>query len=280
MSLLLLHPILSGLRLHRLLAVGGRRVDLASLLRTEFSSNFLGSFLPSGIGGDLVRAAALARGAVPLPEVVAGVAADRLCAGVALGLTAAGFAARAGLADGSWREGAVSLLPVGAVVAAAGVAWSRPVWRLALRLYRRLPGSSARAGLRRAHHRLARFGRAPRALVAALGLALAAQLLRWIGFWLVARALRLPLGWEEAGRALFPALAFSMVPISVGGWGVREGLLVGLLPLPVTEGLALALAHRGLGVVANLPGAFFFSRHALRVEVLQGPHGAAGALRP
>ena len=54
------------------------RVGLGAILHVFFVSTFVGTFLPASVGGDAVRAAALARLGVPMADAVASVFMDRV----------------------------------------------------------------------------------------------------------------------------------------------------------------------------------------------------------
>jgi len=267
----LLQAPLSSARLGLMLEARGWRFTSGSLLRLTFVSNFLGTFLPSGVGGDLVRAGALAATRVPARHGLAAVVADRLCGGLGLALGALLAGLSALLWRGSLQALTWALLPAGAVLALALLAFSRPAWRLARVLYRRAPWLPGRGGLRRVHHQVAAYRHQPGALAGAVGLALAVQALRVVSFLASARAMGLPVALAPSAEAVLPATLVSMVPISVGGWGVREGVLVRLLPLPPAEALALALVNRMVLVLSNLPGAWWFGGHGIGMELRQGP---------
>ncbi len=262
---------LSSVRLGILLEARGWRFAPWALLRLTFVSNFLGTFLPSGVGSDLVRAGALAATRIPARYGLAAVAADRLCGGLGLALGAL----LAGVSALVWRGRPQalgwSLLPAGAVLVLCFLAFSRPAWRLALMVYRRVPRLPGRVALRRVHHQVASFREHPGALSQAVGLSLVVQILRVVSFWACARAMHLPVALAPCAEAVLPATLVSMVPISVGGWGVREGILVLLLPLSSGEALGLALVHRVILLASNLPGACWFGGRGLGVEVRQGP---------
>ncbi len=267
----LLQVPLASLRLGVLLDSRGWRILPADLLRMTFVSTFLGTFLPSGVGGDLVRLGALAASRVPARTSLAAVTVDRLCGGVGLGLAAGLASLSAWLRLGSMQELAWSGLPVLALLAMAALAWNRRVWRLALVFYRRMPRMPGRDFLRRLHHQVAAFRRQPRVLLRVIGLGLLTQLLRVLSLWAGARAMGLPLDLLSCAEAVLPATLVSMVPVSVGGWGVREGLLVLLLPLPADEALGVALLNRLVMTASNLPGAWWFGGRGLILEVRKGP---------
>lgn len=266
MAAILAQVPLNGLRLGVFLKARGWSLGGADLARLTFVTNFLGTFLPGGIGGDVFRATALARTSVPNAVAVAAAAADRLTGGLSLGLVALAAGLAAWAASGSGRELAVAALPSAGVLAIAAIAWTRTAWRLALGLYRRLPRLPGRNFLRRTHHQVALYGRQQRVMLEGILISLGVQGFRVLSFWLCARSLGLPLDLAEGAFALMPALIFSMVPISVAGLGVREGLLVYLLPLDPSAALGLAVLHRLLTTAANLPGALWFTGRGLALE--------------
>lgn len=257
---------LNGLRLGVFLNARGWGLGAADLARLTFVTNFLGSFLPAGIGGDVFRATALARTRVPNEVAVAAAAADRLVGGLSLALVALAAGAAAWLATGSARELAVAALPSAGVLAICAVAWTRPAWRVALVLYRRVPRLPGRSFLRRTHHQVARFGRQGGVMLHGVLISLGIQALRLLSFWACARSLDLAVTPAECAFALLPALIFSMMPLTVAGLGVREGLLVYLLPLDPSDALGLAVLHRLLTTAGNLPGALWFTGRGLELD--------------
>ncbi len=268
--LALLQVPLASIRLGILLDSSGWKVRPSDLLRMTFVSTFLGTFLPSGVGGDLVRLGALAASRVPARTGVAAVAVDRLCGGVGLALAALLASCSALLRQGSLRELAWSGLPALAVLGLAALAWNRRIWRLALLLYRRMSRLPGRDVLRRLHHQVAAWRRQPQVLLRVMGLGLLTQVLRVLSLWAGAGAMGLWPGLLPCAEAVLPATLVSMVPVSVGGWGVREGLLVLLLPLPAEEALGVALLNRLVMTASNLPGAWWFGGRGLALEVRKG----------
>ena len=95
---------------------------------------------------------------------------------------------------------------------------------------------------------LHRTGSARGALVAALLLSYAIWLLDFLSVWLLARSLGLPLPFIAVSLAMSVAYAATVLPVSVGGHGIREGALLGmlallgLLPDDASRQLALLLA--------------------------------------
>jgi glycosyltransferase 2 family protein len=108
---------------------------------------------------------------------------------------------------------------------------------------------------------LERFGQQPVSLGLAFGGALVVQLLL-VGFFLcTARSLAIPLGLVPAAMTVPVALAAQMLPISIGGFGVREAVFSWFfvrLGLDISAALALSLSSAALILLFSLSGGVLF----------------------
>lgn len=92
-------------------------------------------------------------------------------------------------------------------------------------------------------------------------------------------ALAMGLGLSLGGAlVLVPtALFIAMLPISIGGWGVREGAFVVLLRLAgldAVEALSLSLLSRLVNLVVDLPGLWLFVTQGLGRDRVSASHAA------
>ena len=112
------------------------------------------------------------------------------------------------------------------------------------------------------HLGLARFRGKPRAAVEVLLVGVAYQLAVVLAAFLAAHALGLDVS-PTAALAFMPAVAIAQVlPISVGGLGIREGafvLFLGPLGVPAGQAVALGLLVYGLNLAVSLLGAPAFA---------------------
>jgi uncharacterized membrane protein YbhN (UPF0104 family) len=71
---------------------------------------------------------------------------------------------------------------------------------------------------------------------------------------MIARAMHAPVDFSQAVIVIPPVMLIAAVPISVGGWGVREGVMVvafSLIGLPQVDGFAISVM---LGILLFLVG--------------------------
>lgn len=223
---------------------------------------FYSAFLPGGVAGDAVRLGYLWR-AVP-GRGAAGAAAliaDRLIGFAALfALGTLALAVHLGGHDGPAELHRLLAASSAATLLLLLGAWSVAATRWWDPLTARLLGSERAAALHAAARAL---GDRPGALTAATLLSVAVWLADFAALWLLARSLGLPAGPLTMTVAASAAYVASMLPVSIGGHGVREGTLVltlgwlgfGIALHPAV--LLLAAGFWGLTVFWSLAGGLF-----------------------
>ena len=222
-----------------------------------FAGLFGSLFLPSLIGGDLIRAALAMRYGKTKAGVLIGSFIDRIIdfSGLALLAVVGALLVPGALHPESRRAffwlGAAAV--VGAILAAATVVLM-PIHRFSFRMRRRV------VRLRRATQSMARR---PGAAAAALAISVTAQLC-FIGLAIVlAEACGLHLRFRAWLFAWPLAKISAAIPITQGGIGVREAALAGLLApfgAPPTLTVAAGLAWEAVVISgALLAGAFAFA---------------------
>ena len=101
-----------------------------------------------------------------------------------------------------------------------------------------------------------RLRRMPGLTALVLAISLAGHALSAGAFYVLACQLDLPIGYWPMFALSAPIIVYSAVPISVGGWGVREALsatLFGLIGIAPASGVALSIAF---GLVTSAVGLF------------------------
>jgi uncharacterized membrane protein YbhN (UPF0104 family) len=250
---------LSAWRWQRVLAVFDVPVRLRILLSHYLAGQFVGNVLPSTIGGDVLRITRGSRSTGSSSTAFASVALERLTGFVALPmLCLLGFALQPSLLeeDHAWVALAISAGTLAALVAILVLAASP---RLAGRFrdhenWMRFIGA--------VHVGVDRMRRRPRLIASVLGTAVVYQVSTVLTVWFAAKTLNVDVP-TAAIVAFVPAVAMAqVVPISVGGFGVREGMLtLFLTPLGVSTGRAvgIGLLWYFIMLVVSLAGAPAFA---------------------
>ena len=265
--------VLSAWRWQRVLEVFDVRVPLRTLTKHYFAGQFVGNVLPSTIGGDVVR---VSRGATTTGSgsvAFASVVLERLSGFIALPLLVfIGFLLRPSLLDNNhaWIAlaiafGTLVLLALILVVAGhpkiAGRFAERENWMRFI--------GAVHVGIDRLRHQ-------PRDAFGVLAAAVVYQLSVVASLYCAVQALDISIP-TAAVIAFIPAVAMGQtIPLSVSGFGVREGLLVLLLhPLGVStsSAVALGLFWYGMLLIVSLLGAPAFAMGQRAVRSATGSDG-------
>lgn len=245
--------VLGALKWRTMLAssLGGERLALRDTVACYGAGLFANLFLPTVVGGDVVRAGLAAR-ALGRPEaVVLGSVADRLIDVAGLALLVGGGVVVAGAEVAGWGAplaGLVGVLVLGLGALLLPLALRRPLAAWPARHRRRIG-----RGLVALRH----LARRPRPALLALALSLSMQaafivVSAWLGAAVGAAA---PLwAWFIAWPL---AKAAGMLPVSLGGLGVRDAALASLLVpfgVPAAVGLVASLAWQAVLIGGALVG--------------------------
>ena len=251
-------------RWNRLLRAQHIEVDSRKLTESIWVSMFFNNFLPSNIGGDVVRIADTASEAGSKTLATTVVLVDR-----ALGLTAlllvAALGTFAAWLTGVYVPGARWVwMATAAGVSAAILVISMPDFvGHALAPVRALNRPWVTERAQRLEEAVLRFGKAPWALAGAFGAAVVVQITIVAFYLLTAQGLSVPLP-TLLGAVLIPvSLAVQMAPISINGFGVREAvfaLFFGRFGLPTDAAVALSLVSTGMVMGLSLVGGLLFVR--------------------
>ncbi|MEX2529310.1 MAG: lysylphosphatidylglycerol synthase transmembrane domain-containing protein [Gemmatimonadota bacterium] len=237
---------------------GGARLPIRDTVGCYGAGLFSNLFLPTVVGGDVVRAGLAARAMGRRPEaVIFGSVADRLIDFASLALLLAGGAFIAGAEIAGWAGpagGIFGVVALGAGLLFVSLVLRRPLDRWPRRLRRRI-GRSLVA--------LRHLGRRPGTALIALGLSLVMQSMfivisAWLGHAVGAHA---PL-W--AWFLVWPLAKFAgMLPVTLGGLGVRDAALASLLVpfgVPLAVGLVASLAWNAVLIGGALLGGLLWWR--------------------
>lgn len=252
--------VLATVRWQRVLSAIDLPSPLPSLLSHSLAGLFVANFLPTTVGGDVLRVVRLSADNGERPRSFASVVLERLTGFVVLPLISlVALATHPALLHLGNASRLALLLPIASLVALvvilAGVA---SPW-----VGRHLEGKASwRRFVNAVHLGLDRLRRHPAQATGVLVIALAYQLAVVLAAWLATKALGIHLSWGAA-LAFVPVVAIAQVlPVSVSGLGLREGALVILLqPLGVgrEKAVALGLLLYGMNLAVSLLGAPAFA---------------------
>lgn len=238
------------------------RVPLSALMRVFFVSTFVGTFLPTSVGADAVRAYGLARNHSTTARSVASVLMDRLLGVLSLllvALTGLSFA-RDLLHDSAVLAG-IALTAAACTIGASAI-YSERAATIAARLLGLIPVAAAQRVALNLTTAVRTYGRHHGALANVLGGSIAVQLIRIVQAYTLGLALGLHVPFTTYVAFVPIILLVMLLPITVFGLGTSQLAFAALFAragVPVGGAVALSLLFVGLGVVGNLPGAFLYA---------------------
>ncbi|MBP7693284.1 MAG: flippase-like domain-containing protein [Anaerolineales bacterium] len=254
-----------GLRAWRwkvLLDAVGVRLPLPRLIYLYFVGAFFNAFLPTGFGGDVVRVLEFGQGAHS--SQAAGTAlVDRLTGFIMLFALALAALPFAGALLPPSLTGLIAALGAGVLLGSALLFEGRLLPRLTAGLGRwplTRPLSLAGDGwLARTYGVIAACGRG--ALLRALGVSLIFNLVILTAGWLIAATLRLTIAPATLAAFIPVATATLLVPISISGLGVREGVYVALFAqvgIADAQAVAFSLLFYSIDLATGLVGGLLY----------------------
>jgi len=255
--------VLMALKWRLLLEIGGAHLSPFSVIRIYYQGWLVGAFLPTHLGGDLLRAHLVAQRTGVVHPAFASIVMEKL-----IGLVSA-----------------LNWAIVGSVVLACSLEPDQyPLWiglgvlatlvfnslflaslhdaihDFTLRLLARYQQAWLIGSLHRFYAAYADFSRHPRMLIANFLLTVLEHGLQLLIVFSIARSL----GVEVGAVAFFAAAAVQTlilrIPVTPDGWGTGELAAIavfGLIGIGAAVAFTISIVYRFLGVVAALPGFFF-----------------------
>ncbi|NZD65565.1 flippase-like domain-containing protein [Rhizobium sp. WYCCWR 11290] len=257
--LLLLQALLSAWRWCLLSDMIGQRLKMSGAMKLFMQSLFYNQALPSPIPGDAARIFGAVKYGLTIGEATLGVVMDRILTLFGLAVVALiGLVIMRGFYGQDfpipYLVELTALGVAGTVASALVFSWRRQFF------VRVLP-----AKLHALNDALGAFLNHRRMLGIFL-LTLVIHGLSVISLEILVLGLDLPLDWGQAAAAFPPVLLIAMVPISVGGWGLREGGMIislAVFGIGTTDAATLSVVFGLLQLVVGLAGGVF---------VLSRPH--------
>ena len=259
LALYALMVLTSAWRWGLLLTAQNIRLPFTTLTASFLVATFFNNFLPSNIGGDVVRVADTARAAGSKTLATTVVLLDRGIGLLGLVLIAAlGASTTSRLANGGPVAPALLWLGFGVAMAVITPALLKPhAFARVLHPLRALHPGWVDERLQRLTSALVRFGKAPAALIACFGGAVIVQAVL-VGFYLaIAQSMHIPVGFSDLAVIVPITFIVQMLPLSMNGFGIREatfGFYFARLGLPLESALVLSFMGAALIMLFSLTG--------------------------
>jgi len=244
---------IAGVRLKLMLAYVDVRRPLTMTVRIALCGFFFEQVTIGFVGGDAIRLWLLRRADVEFGWAIGALLLDRAFGFASLVLLSLlGIHALLALVDERLRSVIAATLVVVVATGCVGVV-------VAFALTKLLPSSRLAAFWQR----LTWPSQAIHIALLGIVFALAAttHLLNVLVFWMLGQSLGLTMTFDQWFIVVPTVLLISMLPISVGGWGVREGAMVVALHgfgIPTEEALLPSILFGLCAVIATLPGGIFW----------------------
>ncbi len=235
-----------------LLRASGIRITTPDAIRLFLVSSFVGSFLPAGVGADAVRAYGLTRDAATGSEALASVAVDRVLGVLSLVVMGVIGVLAWAPAGRDWRVAGLALAAGGACVAGF---WADQWLRWLVPNHRH--GRSITRRVLRLTDAIGRYRGRRGVLAQVMAWSMVVQVLRITQAYLLALGLGMTVPFAYFLLFMPIGLLMLLLPISVSGFGLPQGVIVWLLrPMGVADSASFALSTLILltGLAGNLPG--------------------------
>ena len=258
--------MLSTWRWRTLISAQGYDASLRELSASYLVATFFNNFLPSNIGGDLIRVRDSSRLTGSKTTSLAIIAVDRILGFAALYALAAGAFLLGGSAVRHLAGARLVLLALSLLFATLAFLYLREGTARAV-----MAGSGltrirwARERFEVVQEAVHEYRRNFRAVLAAFGASLMLQTLFIYYYFAIARSLRIPLSLTACFLMVPLCTLVQTIPISFNGWGIRESVFVlyfSQVGLARESALAFSLLGAGLVVLLSLSGAVVWTSRA------------------
>ena len=244
-----------------LLDAQGLKFPLRRLMGSFFVATFFNNFLPSNIGGDVIRIADTARAAGSRTRAATVVLIDRgmgLLGLVLIAAIGATLTAKFRPIDlGPINPGLLWFGFIAASAVAAPALLNPQGFTKLLRPLRVLHAEWIDIRLARLTDSLTRFRETPAALASCFAGAIVVQAVLVAFYLAIARSMRIPVGFAELALVVPITLIVQMLPIAMNGLGVREATFAFYFTrfgLPIESGLLVSFVGAAVILLFSLSG--------------------------
>lgn len=261
---IVLSLVIGAYRWQRLLIAADIRLGIPDLGRVYAMSTFSNAFLPSAVGGDVARTLLVARRGPALGRTAVTVIVDRAAALVGLlGLAWIGVT----VTSASAPQGTIAVLGWVTAAFVLGGAVAAVVAFRDAEFARRFVPRRLETLVRGAREQVRECLRRPGLLAILVLSSLAFQALVATQVVFLARAIGVHVDFPTAAVAIALVTVATLAPISIGGFGVREGSYVAILgaaSVSATNATLISLLTVFVLFIVTLPGAYLLARRGMK----------------
>lgn len=254
---------LSAFRWQQFLTAEGAHVPVNKLFNFYMIGMFLNNFIPGGLGGDVVKGYRLHRTINNPNLAIVSVFLERLTGLLGLTLIAV-LATPFNLAK---LESNLTLLAVAGSAAFLLLVmlfiWCPPMARLNLWLAKTVFPEAFYQKLSQLYLALYAFRNHRKTLAAATLVSVLLQMMFAVYYWLAAQALHIPIDFIYFVLFLPAITIVTMVPLSIGGLGVREAVMISLfgsIGVASADVLSISLSVYSINLLLSLFGGILLLR--------------------
>jgi len=231
------------------------RLSFGTCFRLLYIGFFFNQTLPSSVGGDAVRMYLVRKQGLSLSGAINGVMLERVAtvSGLILLVVVTQPLVLARIGDTSVKL----IFPVLAVLALIGI--------MIMMLLDRFPNKYQRLNIVRGFANLAtdtkRLFLSPRWAILAVGLGVTGNILIALATYLSAQSIGVEVTFLDCLVLVPPVILITTIPISIAGWGLREGAMVtafALVGVPEADAFVVSVLFGLLNILVSLPGGVFW----------------------
>jgi uncharacterized membrane protein YbhN (UPF0104 family) len=243
------------------------RLPFSFLTQSFLVATFFNNFLPSNIGGDVIRISDTAKSAGGKTLATTVVLIDRGLGLLGLALMAAtGATLMQRMSVGPVGPGVLwAGFGVGAIIATPALLMPETATRV-LQPLRVFHAEWVDQRINKLTYALTRFRETPMAIAICFIGAVAVQGLLVLFYVAIARSMHIPIGFAELAVIVPVSFIVQMIPLSVNGFGVREatfGFYFTRLGLPLESALLVSFMGAALIMLFSLSGGVAYLRRAV-----------------
>ena len=233
-------------RWHALLQISEKPVSYWETVKLTYAGLFATNFLPSSIGGDLVRFIGMVQVGVDSALVLASLIMDRVIGAAGMSIFVPG-----GIYIFT-RPIQTAILPSISMLTASSTAISNGFQKLWLKFIE---------FIKKLIQDILFWLRHPKNLFKAFGFTLIHELLIFGMFWFFLKSLGMNISFWTIASLYSLSYLVTLIPLSIGGLGIQEGSITFLFShfggVPIQAALALAVLNRLAFLINSLPGVIF-----------------------